>query len=200
MFATATVVEIDNRVTRNRFKLIIPIPQPRLLYRLRKCLTDVDQATGQLTFIDFDPLGRSDEDAYVRIDPWGRIRLLIYPTGNTPSAPAAIRDQDLPGDTAERLSAFDGDSPEESDSELPRESGRLNSNVVANLRLRIDRQRATLEEITESTGIPEFRLAEILNGEASADVDEVCRLAEFFGTTAEALLAPPRDERAQGWN
>ncbi len=59
MLATATVVEIDNRFTRQRFKLLIGKPRGRLLRDLREAVNQVDPETGDTI------------DACVLVDPWG---------------------------------------------------------------------------------------------------------------------------------
>ncbi len=86
MLATATILEIDNRFIGQRWKIILPIPRALVLHRLRKCLTETDPESGELVFIDRDPMGCAPYDAHVSIDPWGGICLVIYPAGDTGTA------------------------------------------------------------------------------------------------------------------
>jgi len=74
----ASILEVENRITHRWSKLIIPTPRSNLVHRLRKCLTETDPETGELVFIDHDPMGRARLEAYVRIDPCGRVILTVY--------------------------------------------------------------------------------------------------------------------------
>ena len=64
----------------------------------------------------------------------------------------------------------------------------------------MDRESVNLRTLSDATGIMVTVLVDILARVTSATIDEVLNLAEFFGTTTEALISPPTDERAQGWN
>ena len=109
MFATATVVEIDNRLTGRRSKILIAQPRARLLADLRAALA-IDPApaapepakapalipvkahvrvtaANRLSFNKpRDASHRDPVDACVFVDRWGAIRVVIYPAETTGTA------------------------------------------------------------------------------------------------------------------
>jgi hypothetical protein len=187
MLATATVVEIDNRVIHKRWKLIIPLAQRLVLHRLRKSLLEVDPETGNLVFIDRDAIGSEPLDACVCLNRFGQIRVIVYATGDIgPVEPLSELDSIRAGKS----------SPKFSD----RATEELRATLAANVRRLMDQIGITLEDLAERCGICPSDLASILENVVDASIDEVCNLAECLGTTCDALLRRPTDERAEGWN
>jgi hypothetical protein len=178
MFALCTIIEIDNRIVHKQCRMIIPISERMIVHRLRKCLTEVDPETGALVFIDRDPLATEPINAYVRIDPWGRIQVVIYATETTRTATTLDRrDNDRIGD----LEAVD--------------DRHLVDVLAENLRRLMDREGITADALAQLAGIEPRRLAEILDKRhPAAMMDEVCNLAESLGTTADSLIRRSNDQ------
>ena len=180
MFATATVVEIDNRFTRQRFKLLIRKPRGRLLRELREAVAQADAETGDTALLDGLPL-----DACVLVDPWGAIRVVIYPGETTGTAAR------LPGVESELELLL----------EEARQDRRLVELLAENLPRFMDRGGFTIEALAELAGIDSERLAAILAKRIpAAFADEVCSLAECLGTTVEALICPAANQGEEKWN
>ncbi len=185
MLALATVVEIDNRYTRQRFTVILPMPRPRLIARLKKYLTAVDPETGERVSTNNDPFGVDPLEGCLFIDPRGPIRLVIYATGETDTA-------------ATRGELDNGRMMEPNPAALEAsEEGHIIDNLAENLRRLMDAESITLDTLAGLTDMRPERLAEILNKQGpGALLDEVCNLAECLGTTTEALMRRRKDQRA----
>ncbi len=154
-----------------------------LVHGLRALLTETDPATGELTFLDLDPMATDPIEAYVCLTPCGQIRVVIYRTGET--------------EALGRLPAPDSESGGDFPSEIPTSA---DLNLAANLDLLMKRQGITLEQLAEDTGLCPVELGMLIEGETSATLDMVLNLGEYFGVTVQFLLAPPTSERPSGWN
>jgi hypothetical protein len=190
MHALATVVEIDNRLIGKRFKTVIPIPHPILLHRLRRALLETNPDTGRLTWIDEDPYDRAPVNAYVCLNRWGAIRIVIWAADSAaPADSLAGLPLPLPGD--ER--GGECDLAAELDPGLMRKL----KNLAENVRRRMGRAGLTLERLAAEAGVCVGVLAAVIDGTIDNPcLTVVCALAEYFGTTMEALMAPPEEERA----
>jgi hypothetical protein len=180
MFATATVVEIDNRLTRQRFKLLIGKPRGRLLADLREAIAQAEQET----LLE----GPDAIEACVLVDSWGAIRVVIYPAETT--------------GTAATVDRFDNERTAQPFTILEAADERHLVDVLAdNLRRLMEREGITPDILAGRAGICPERLAEILDKRApAAFLDEICNLAECLGTTTDALISRPSDQGADGWN
>jgi plasmid maintenance system antidote protein VapI len=189
MYATATVVEIDNRLTRQRSKIIIPIPNGRLLHRLREQLLAVDPQTGESVLLDRDPECLSPVEAFVSLDPWGRIRVVVYPTG---AAESVQRGYELVNGRA-------GEACPAANMAENFEAHHLSENLADNLRFLIEQRGISVEDLAAVVDIVPTVLKDILAKTIGASLGEISNLAKFFGTTCEALLRRRRDEGAGEW-
>ena len=184
MLALATVVEIDNRFSGQRFKLVLPIPRPRLIARLKKYVGAVDPETGDALSCDGEPFGCAPLEGCVFIDPRGPIRVVIYATGTQ--------------GTVARIPALDSEQAERLDfSEAP---GKLSANLAKNLRRMMDQAGISLEVLAAATDIAVTVLQDILANAISASIVDVLHLAEFFGVPSDSLLWGHNDQEAGGWN
>lgn len=175
MLATVTVVEIDNRFIGRRFPLFIAKPRARLLADLREAVNQVDPETGDTI------------DACVLVDPWGAIRVVVYPGDTT--------------GTVARIPGLDSVRDRELFIEEAHEERHLVDNLAENLLRFMDRGGLTIEALAELASMEPHRLAAIIAKRTpAAFLDEVCNLAECLGATVEALLQTPDDQEAEGWN
>ena len=135
MLALATVVEIDNRSTRQRFKLLIAKPRARLLADLREALDP--ETGGGVVSDDGEAI-----DACVLVDAWGAIRVVIHP-GETTGTVAR-----LPGlDTA----GLDSEEQRELFIEAAHEDRHIVGNLAENLLRFMERGDLTIE-VSGGTG------------------------------------------------
>jgi DNA-binding XRE family transcriptional regulator len=189
MYALATVVEIDNRLTGHRRKDLVPIAPPVLFKRLQEALFETDPDTGELVWADPDPFGHALLNAYVCFG-GGAARIVIWPTSDCETAadPMAELPMPLPGD--ERGGEYDLAA------ELDLRSMRMLKNLAENVRRRMGRAALTLERLAQEAGVCMAGLTELIDGVGNPCLTIVSALAEYFGTTMDALMAPPEEERA----
>ena len=202
MIALATVIEIDNQVTRRRSKTIVPRPQRLLEQQLRKYLTYVDPDSGDVVSIEHDPFGTAPIEACVCMVPGGPIRIVVYFTATTGADERACPDNERVAESDPATLATPAESIDAVDKNLHFLKSRENQidTLGENLRRLMTRQGVTLEMLATTTGISRSELTAILNKETEATLTEVWCLAEYFGTTAGALLSAPKDQGAGEWN
>jgi type I restriction enzyme M protein len=94
MYAAVTLVEFDNRITRQRWSQIITAPRERVVRSLAKCYVDTDPDTGEAVPFDSGSANHAPAEACVFVAPKGAIRVLIYPTWEPEGAEVQL-DEDL---------------------------------------------------------------------------------------------------------
>jgi len=192
MFANATVVEIDNRLSGQREKVIVPERREKLIPALYAVFVENESADESAPF-----------EAFLQVDPDRRIRIIVH-AANPAAKIIAMIDSLDPDEREEACEHVQGRLDELDRATLlseARDERRLVEVLAENIRRIMEREGIGLDALAERAGMGAKRLTDILLCKApSAFLDEVCNLAESLGTTADALTRRCKDEGAQGWN